>query len=211
MGLRASERRELRQIEEWLRRELRQIEEWLRRHYPDLDALLTGQRSGRRLASRAWVVAGMLAGYLVPPALLVAGLVVHVHGMAVAGGLLCPLIPVMVWLTIRRRLSTISRRFSHRGLAMVVNHDAQPQRRSLAGTAFRRRAFASQRAGGNVVGRRSAGDRHSRAWRLQRAAARVGQSTVRPPRALPGDSGQVGAAAASAAAALISPQSRSWR
>jgi fluoride exporter len=50
----------------------------------------------------------------------------------VAGGVLCPLLPVTAWLT-------ISRRFSYGGRAMAVNHDAQPQRRSPQGTAFRRR------------------------------------------------------------------------
>jgi hypothetical protein len=101
MGLRAAERRKLRQIEEGLRRD-----------YPGLDALLAGQQGGRRLASRGWAVAGMVAGYLVPPALLIAGLVVHVHGLAVAGGLLCPLILVMAWLTFSRRFPTLNRRLS---------------------------------------------------------------------------------------------------
>jgi hypothetical protein len=81
------------------RRKLRQIEERLRKDYPGLDTLLRG--GGGRPASRARV-AGALAGYLVFPALLVAGLVSGVTWLVVTGAVLCPLTPVIAWLTISR-------------------------------------------------------------------------------------------------------------
>jgi hypothetical protein len=84
------------------RRKLRQIEERLRKDYPGLDTLLRG--GGGRLASRARV-AGALAGYLVFPALLVAGLVSHVTWLVVTGAVLCPLTPVIAWLTISRHFT----------------------------------------------------------------------------------------------------------
>jgi hypothetical protein len=80
------------------RRKLRQIEEGLGKDYPGLDALLRG---GGRPASRARVGVA-LAGYLVLPALLAAGLVSHVTWLVVTGAVLCPLIPVIAWLTISR-------------------------------------------------------------------------------------------------------------
>ncbi len=93
MGLHARER--------W---KLRQIEERLRRDYPGLDALLAGQPGSSRGASRA-LSAGVLASYLVLPALLVAGLVSHVTWLIVAGAVLCPLVPVTAWLMVRRRVT----------------------------------------------------------------------------------------------------------
>ena len=93
MGLHARER--------W---KLRQIEERLRKDYPGLETLLAGRGSGGRPASRA-LVAGVLAAYLVPPALLAGGLVSHVTWLIVAGAALCPLIPVVAWLMIRRHFS----------------------------------------------------------------------------------------------------------
>jgi len=88
----------------WERRKLRQIEERLRRDYPDLDTLLWDRRGGRRLASRARV-GGALAGYLVFPALLVAGLVSGLTWLVVTGAILCPLIPVIAWLAIGRHVT----------------------------------------------------------------------------------------------------------
>ena len=95
MGLRTGER--------W---KLRRIEEGLREDAPGLDALLASGLPLRRPVPRrsalrtpaAWV----LAGYLAPLALLLAGLVPHVTGLVVAGAVTCPLIPVIAWLLIRR-------------------------------------------------------------------------------------------------------------
>jgi Protein of unknown function (DUF3040) len=84
------------------RRKLRQIEERLRKDYPGLDTLLRG--GGGRLESRARV-AGALAGYLVSPALLVAGLVSGVTWLVVTGAVLCLLTPVIAWLTISRHFT----------------------------------------------------------------------------------------------------------
>lgn len=92
---------------------LRQIEESLRRDDPGLDALLAGRTPpgqpaapSRRAAFRARpagvLVAGVLLAYLVPPALLAAGLVSHATGLIVAGAIPCPLIPLIGWLLIRR-------------------------------------------------------------------------------------------------------------
>jgi hypothetical protein len=44
----------------------------------------------------------VLAGYSVPPALVLAGLVLHVTWLVVAGVAVCPFVPVIAWLTIRR-------------------------------------------------------------------------------------------------------------
>jgi Protein of unknown function (DUF3040) len=101
MGLHARER--------W---KLRQIEEALRKDDPGLDTLLAGRppprkQAPRRRAPRAmttWVLAaGVLVAYLVPPALLAAGLALPATWLLVAGGALCPLIPIGAWLLIRRR------------------------------------------------------------------------------------------------------------
>src|SRR5690348_8292680 len=83
------------------RRKLRRIEEGLRRDDPGLDALLAGRRRPA-LAPAAWV----LAAYLVPAVLVGAGVFGHVTWLVVAGvGVgVCPLVPVMAWLLIRRRL-----------------------------------------------------------------------------------------------------------
>ena len=91
MGLHAKERLKL-----------RRIEEGLRAGDPDLDALLAGGPPRRRPALRP-PAAGVLAGYLVPPALVVAGLVLHVAWLVVAGVAVCPFVPVIAWLVIRRR------------------------------------------------------------------------------------------------------------
>lgn len=94
------------------RRKLHQIEEGLRRDDPGLDALLTGRPPPpRRRTPRApaiWV----LAAYLVPPALVLAGLLLHAAGLVLGGVVLCPFIPVITWLVIRRHL--IHREPSHR-------------------------------------------------------------------------------------------------
>jgi hypothetical protein len=85
------------------RRMLRQIEECLRRDDPALDTLLAGQSSRRRQsAPRAWVVWVMTA-YLVPPALLTVGLVLGAIWLVVAGSILCPFVPVLGSVLIRRR------------------------------------------------------------------------------------------------------------
>ena len=90
MGLHATERVKLRRIEEGLRAD-----------DPGLDALLAGG-SPRRMPARRPPAAGVLAGYLVPPALILAGLVLHVAWLVVAGVAVCPLGPVIAWLVIRR-------------------------------------------------------------------------------------------------------------
>ena len=90
MGLNATERLKLYQIEKGLRAD-----------DPGLDARLAGglPRWGPALRPQA---AGVLAGYLVPPALVVAGLVLHVTWLVVAGVAVCPFIPVIAWLVVRR-------------------------------------------------------------------------------------------------------------
>jgi hypothetical protein len=92
---------------EWWK--LRQIEEDLRREDPGLDTLLAGRPPPRRPAPRtraAWALAvGVVAAYLVPPALLSAGLVLPATGLVVAGAVLCPVIPGIAWLLIRRHSS----------------------------------------------------------------------------------------------------------
>ena len=90
------------------RRKLHQIEEALRKDAPGLDTLLAGRPPPRQPPPRRPVpgtrAACAMAAYLVPPALLVAGLVLHVTGLVVAGAVLCPFIPVIAWLLIGRRL-----------------------------------------------------------------------------------------------------------
>ena len=100
------------------RRKLRQIEEGLRRDDPGLDALLAGRSPPGQLApprryrlrafrlpSSGLLTAGVLLAYLVPPALLAAGLVLHATWLIVVGAVPCPLIPVIAWLLIRRHFS----------------------------------------------------------------------------------------------------------
>jgi hypothetical protein len=79
---------------------LYRIEEVLRADDPGLDALLAAgpPRCGPALRPPAH---GVLVGYLVPPALCVAGLVLHVTWMVVAGVAVCPFVPVIAWLVIR--------------------------------------------------------------------------------------------------------------
>jgi hypothetical protein len=103
MGLHARER--------W---KLRHIEEALRKDDPGLDTLLAGRPPPRKpapwrivpRASAAWVLAaGVLVACLVPPALLTAGLVLPATWLLVTGAALCPFIPLVAWLLIRRRSS----------------------------------------------------------------------------------------------------------
>jgi len=42
--------------------------------------------------------------YLVPPALFLAGLLLHATWLVLGGVVLCPFIPVLSWLLIRRHL-----------------------------------------------------------------------------------------------------------
>jgi len=96
------------------RRRLRQIEESLRRDDPGLDALLAGRSptgqptSARRVGSRPLptgvLAAGLVLAYLVPPALLAAGLDLHATWLIVVGAVPCPLIPVLAWLLFRRHV-----------------------------------------------------------------------------------------------------------
>ena len=90
MGLHATERLKLYQIEKGLRAD-----------DPGLDARLAGRlpRYGPVLRPPA---TGMLAGYLVPPALVVTGLVLHVTWLVVAGVAVCPFVPVIAWLAVHR-------------------------------------------------------------------------------------------------------------
>jgi hypothetical protein len=90
MGLHATERSKLRRIEEGLRGD-----------DPGLDALLAGGPPRRGPALRL-PAAAVLAGYLVPPALILAGLVLHVTWLVMAGVAVCPFAPVIAWLVIRR-------------------------------------------------------------------------------------------------------------
>jgi hypothetical protein len=86
---------------------LRQIEEALRRDDPGLDTLLAGRRPRRRPALRAQPaglqLVWLLMAFLVPVAPLATGLVLHTTWLIVAGAVLCPFIPVITWLPIRRR------------------------------------------------------------------------------------------------------------
>jgi hypothetical protein len=84
------------------RRKLHQIEAGLRKDDPGLDTLLAG-RPPRRRAARAPAV-WVMAPYLVPPALFVAGLLLHATWLVLGGVVLCPFIPVLTWLLIRRHL-----------------------------------------------------------------------------------------------------------
>ena len=83
------------------RLKLRQIEEGLRADAPGLDALLAGGPAPGRPTLRALAV-GVLAGYIVPPVLVLAGLVLDITWLAVAGIVACPFIPVITWWLIRR-------------------------------------------------------------------------------------------------------------
>jgi hypothetical protein len=91
MGLHATERLKLRRIEEGLRAD-----------DPGLGALLAGGPSRRGPALRP-PAALVLAGYIVPPALVLAGLVLHVTWLVVAGVAACPFVPVIASLVIRRQ------------------------------------------------------------------------------------------------------------
>ena len=77
-------------------RMLRRIEEHLRTNDFDLDAFL----SGRSALRRPRVVLGAM--YLVPPVFIALGLVLHVVVLVVVGVVAAPLVPVAVWLLIRR-------------------------------------------------------------------------------------------------------------
>jgi hypothetical protein len=85
---------------------LRQIEVVLRKDDPGLDTLLAGRRPPRRPALRArsarLQLVWLLMAFLVPVALLVAGLVLGTIWLIAAGAVLCPFIPVLTWLLIRR-------------------------------------------------------------------------------------------------------------
>jgi Protein of unknown function (DUF3040) len=95
MGLRPRER--------W---KLRQIEVVLRKDDPGLDALLAGRRLLRRPVLRAQSaglqLVWLLLAFLVPVALLVAGLVLDIIWLIVAGVVLCPFAPVITGLLVRR-------------------------------------------------------------------------------------------------------------
>ena len=80
---------------------LRQIEVVLRKDDPDLDTLLAGRRPLRRPALRAQS-AWLVMAFLGPVAVLIAGLVLHITWLIVAGAVLCPFIPVITWLLTRR-------------------------------------------------------------------------------------------------------------
>jgi hypothetical protein len=92
------------------RRKLRQIEESLRRDDPALHTLLAGQSSRQPSSPRTWV-AWVMTAYLVPPALLTAVLVLDAIWLVVAGSILCPFVPVLGSVLIRRR--SIRRGRSH--------------------------------------------------------------------------------------------------
>ena len=101
MGLHSTER--------W---KLRQIEEALRADAPSLDALLAGRPAPGRIALHA-PAAGVLAGYIAPPALVLAGLVLDITWLVVAGVVACPFIPVITLLLIRRHFIRGWTRHSH--------------------------------------------------------------------------------------------------
>ena len=92
MGLHARERRTLRRIEAGLRRD-----------DPGLDTLLAARPPPRQRAPRAWA-AWVLAAYLVPAVLVLAGLLLHATWLVLGGVAACPFVPVLSWLLIRRRL-----------------------------------------------------------------------------------------------------------
>ena len=93
------------------RQKLHQIEAGLRKDDPGLDTLLVGPPPPRRRAARAPAV-WVMAPYLVPPALFVAGLLLHATWLVLGGAVVCPFIPVLTRLLIRRHL--IHRVPSHR-------------------------------------------------------------------------------------------------
>lgn len=80
---------------------LRQIEVVLRKDDPGLDALLAGRRPPRRPAVRA-PLTWLLLAYLAPVGPIVAGLVLPINWLAVAGAVSCPFVPVISWLLISR-------------------------------------------------------------------------------------------------------------
>ena len=79
--------------EQWM---LRRIEEHLRTKDLDLDAFLSGRSALRHPRVVLWVM------YLVPQVFIVLGLVLHVVVLVVVGVVAAPLVPVTVWLLIRR-------------------------------------------------------------------------------------------------------------
>jgi len=85
---------------------LRQIEVVLRKDDPGLDALLAGRRPLRRPVPGAHAarleLVWLLVAFLVPVALLVAGLVLDITWLLVAGAVLCPFSPLITWLLIQR-------------------------------------------------------------------------------------------------------------
>jgi len=82
---------------------LHQIEDDLRKDDPSLDTLLAGRAPPRRRAARALAV-WVMVPYLVPPTLFLTGLLLHATWLVLGGVVLCPLIPVIIWLMIRRRI-----------------------------------------------------------------------------------------------------------
>lgn len=126
MGLHVRERWKLRHIEEGLRREDPGLDALLAGRSPPgkfapsgrpashappsgrpaSHAPLAGQAAFHFHAPPAGVLVavGVLAAYLVPPAFLASGLLLHVTWLIVAGAVLCPLIPVTAWLLIRRHV-----------------------------------------------------------------------------------------------------------
>jgi Flp pilus assembly protein TadB len=86
------------------RLKLRRIEEGLRADDPGLDTLLADGPPQRGPALRL-PAAGVLAVYLVPAVLVLAGLVLHATWLVLGGVVACPFVPVLSWwLLIRRRL-----------------------------------------------------------------------------------------------------------
>src|SRR5262249_494143 len=79
--------------EQWM---LRRIEEHLRTNDFDLDAFLSGRSALRHPRVVLWAI------YLVPPVFIALGLVQHVMVLVVVGVVAAPLVPVAVWLLIRR-------------------------------------------------------------------------------------------------------------
>ena len=85
------------------RLQLRRIEEGLRADDPGLDTLLADGPPQRGPALRP-PAAGVLAVYLVPAVLVLAGLALHATRLVLGGVVACPFVPVLSWLLIRRRL-----------------------------------------------------------------------------------------------------------
>ena len=79
--------------EQWM---LRRIEEHLRTNDFDLDTFLSGRSALRRPRVVLWAI------YLVPPVFIALGLVLHVVVLVVVGVVAAPLVPIAVWLLIRR-------------------------------------------------------------------------------------------------------------